>query len=526
MKKIKLLTLMAFACSVAMLSMNHTKLVEADTLGGTAITETKTILLDNMDDTIANGVYVDSIHIGGMTVSEAKQRIESYVNEQRSRTITIDFNGNQEAISLQDLGFNYKKNDFITESSLIGKHGNLIKRYKELKDVETNNLVYSLEYYLDEEKLMEFVSYNSELYNVLAVNATMKRVAGSFEYTDEQSGIKIEEETTIAAVKNAIFNNWNQQNIVLAAHVIIDEPLYTREMVERADDKLGSFSTTYTSSSADRAGNLANGAKLINNTVLYPGEVFSAYEKLTPFTVANGYFEAGSYANGKVVDSIGGGACQVTTTLYNALLYSELEIVERAAHSMTISYADLSRDAAIAGTWKDLKFKNNKDVPILVEVYTQGRTITFNIWGEETREANRSIKFETVILNEVKPADDVITEDATKPVSYRVTTQSPHTGYTSELIKIVSIDGQEVERSRVNKSTYLAAPRYVTIGTMIEEIEPKDQIIIPETELEPGMNEANGESIEGDFVDEETEDNLDTDNEENLEELLDNNNNG
>jgi vancomycin resistance protein YoaR len=84
-----------------------------------------------------------------------------------------------------------------------------------------------------------------------------------------------------------------------------------------------------------------------------------------------------------VVDSIGGGACQVTTTLYNAVLLAELEIVERAAHSMTISYADLGRDAAIAGTWKDLKFKNDKDVPVLVEVYTSGRTITFNIWEKK-----------------------------------------------------------------------------------------------------------------------------------------------
>ena len=100
----------------------------------------------------------------------------------------------------------------------------------------------------------------------------------------------------------------------------------------------------------------------------------------------NGYYVAGAYSKGKVIDSIGGGACQVTTTLYNAVLEAELEIVERQAHSMTISYVDLSRDAAIAGTYKDLKFKNNTDVPILIEAYTKGRKITFNIWGYETRD--------------------------------------------------------------------------------------------------------------------------------------------
>ena len=223
---------------------------------------------------------------------------------------------------------------------------------------------------------------------------------------------------------------------------------------------------------------MANGARLINNTVLYPGDVFSAYEKLTPFTVSNGYFEAGAYSNGKVIDSIGGGACQVTTTLYNAVLLSELEVVERQPHSMTISYVDLSRDSAIAGTWKDLKFKNDTKSPILIEAYTSGRTITFNIWGDETRDAkNRTIKFETVVLDEKAPGKDVVTKDPTKPTTYTLTTQSAHTGYVAELYKIVYENGVEVSRTRVNKSVYNATPKYVTVGTMeVEEEKPEDDV--------------------------------------------------
>ena len=282
-----------------------------------------------------------------------------------------------------------------------------------------------------------------------------------------------------------------------------DQPKYTREMVEKCNTKLGTFSTTYTTSSADRAGNLANGAHLINNTVLYPGDVFSAYKKLTPFTTDNGYFEAGAYSNGKVIDSIGGGACQVTTTLYNAVLLSELEVVERQPHSMTISYVDLSRDSAIAGTWKDLKFENNTDSPILIEAYTSGRTITFNIWGRETRDTkNRTIKYETVVLDEKAPGKEVVTKDPTKPTTYTLTTQSAHTGYVAELYKIVYENGVEVSRTRINKSIYNSSPRYVTIGTKkVEEEKPPKEEKPPEDEQTVDTPEGDDAPPKDDYAD-------------------------
>ena len=143
---------------------------------------------------------------------------------------------------------------------------------------------------------------------------------------------------------------------------------------------------------------------------------------------------------------------------------------------MTISYVALSRDAAIAGDWKDLKFKNDSEVPILVEAHTEGRKITFNIWGCETRDTkNREVKFETVVLSERQPGPDKVTEDPNQPITYNVTTQSANIGYTTELYKIVYENGVEVSRTRVNKSVYNATPREVTKGT--KEEEPEDEII-------------------------------------------------
>lgn len=433
------------------------------------------------EDVITKGVYIDSVDVSGMTKEQAETAVLDYVNSLKNKTLTVKVEDHKESITLSSLGYGYEDNNYIEEALQIGKSGNLIKRYKDLKDTEQGNVVYNLEYKIDDKKIKEFVKEKLTPYNIEAVDATVNRKNGEFTYTDDVVGMKVDTGNTLKLMKSSILENWNKDDIEIDALVDKVKPKYTREMVEKCNTLLGTFSTTYTTSSSNRAGNLSNGARLINNTVLYPGDVFSAYEKLTPFTTSNGYYEAGAYSNGMIVDSIGGGACQVTTTLYNAVLLSELEIVERAAHSMTISYVDLSMDAAIAGTWKDLKFKNNSESPIVVEAYTQGRTITFNIWGNETRDTNkRKIKFETVVLSQKAPGKDVITKDDTKPTTYEVVTQSAHTGYVAELYKVVYENGKEISRNRVNKSIYNASPRYVTVGTIVEE--PEEDVKEEETD--------------------------------------------
>jgi vancomycin resistance protein YoaR len=430
------------------------------------------------EETITKGVYIDSVDIGGMTKEQAEQAVKDYVDSLKEKMVTVDIDGEKENITLGDLGFTSKDNKYIEEALEIGRSGNLIKQYKELKDTQENNLTYKLEFSVSDDELKTFTKKQLSSHNVKAKNATVARKNGKFVYTDEVVGMKVNTTATADSIKDAILKNWTGEDVNVSAKIKKDEPKFTREMVEKCNTIIGTYSTTYTSSSNDRAANLANGARLINNTVLYPGDVFSAYEKLTPFTKANGYYEAGAYANGKVIDSIGGGACQVTTTLYNAVLFSELEVVERFPHSMTISYVSLSRDAAIAGTWKDLKFKNDTETPIVIEASTQGRTITFTIWGNETRDEGRKVKFETVVLNEKAPGADVVTKDPSQLEGYEYTTQSAHTGYSAELYKIVYENGVEVSRTRVNKSVYNPSPRYVTVGT--KKTEPEENVEEPD----------------------------------------------
>jgi hypothetical protein len=188
------------------------------------------------------------------------------------------------------------------------------------------------------------------------------------------------------------------------------------------------------------------------------------YDTISPFTEENGYAIASAYANGKVVDSIGGGICQVSTTLYNAIIRAEVEVTMRYNHSMLVSYVDPSDDAAIASGIKDFQFVNNLEYPIYIEGYCSDGWITMNVYGYETRPSNRTISFESEVLSEVDPQVSYTLSDEYDAGTWKVM-QSEHRGTEARLWKIVTVDGVEQSRDVFNTSTYRESPKEVTIGT-------------------------------------------------------------
>lgn len=417
------------------------------------------------DSKICNGVFIEDVDVSGKTKEEAEAAVNEYIDSLKGKGVAVTVGENVVYETIGDLGYSADPDEIIEQALNLGKTGNLIKRYKDLKDIEQGNVRLPLDFTYDESKITDIVEKDVSAFNVAPVNASVSLKGGQLIYTDHKVGSKVNVKETTRIISDAL-KNWDRQDIIVEAVVDEELPKYTREIVEQCNTVLGTFTTEYTSSAQGRAANLANGARLINNAVLYPGDEFSAYDFLAPFTEANGYYVAGAYLKGKVIDSVGGGACQVTTTLYNAVLLSELEVTERSSHSMSISYVELSRDAAIAGTSKNFKFKNNSDAPILIQASTKDRRITFSIWGHETRDINnRKVKFDSVVLSETAPPADEITKDPTKPVTYREVTTPAHTGYKAELYKVVYENNVEVSRTRVNKSYYQAAARCITVGT-------------------------------------------------------------
>ena len=160
-------------------------------------------------------------------------------------------------------------------------------------------------------------------------------------------------------------------------------PSVTTNMIgtEAFPDLLSEFSTKYAASNKNRTTTLILASKKINGTVLMPGETFSYNKVVGARTIAAGYKEAPIYVSGRVEDGIGGGICQITTTLYNAVLYANLDIVERSNHQFVPSYAGPSRDATVVYGAIDFKFKNNRDYPIKITCSVSGGIANFKIWG-------------------------------------------------------------------------------------------------------------------------------------------------
>ena len=419
----------------------------------------------DLSGTISKGVLIGIVDVSDMTYDAAKLAVESYVKTLRTKEITlISVENNQSVTMAGDLGMNWVNEDVLVEAISLGKSGNLVSRYKSLKDLERENKIYPLELQFDRTAIQSVVELQGEQYNIEAVDATMTRENGAFNIIAGRTGYVVNVDASVAQVVDTLAL-WNGESISIPLQVDVDEPRGKTEDLEKVKNILGTYTTSFSSSGSERSGNVRNGTRLINGTLLYPGDGFSAYEKVNPFTEENGYYLAGSYLNGMVVESLGGGICQVTSTLYNAVIRAELQIDERYNHSMIVTYVQLSSDAAISGTSKDFKFTNNSEYPIYIESYTtDDKKITFNIYGVETRESNRTVEFESMEISRTEPMEERVIADAGQPVGY-ISVQSAHTGYVGELWKVVKVDGVEKERTRMNKSTYAVSPRTATVGT-------------------------------------------------------------
>ena len=152
---------------------------------------------------------------------------------------------------------------------------------------------------------------------------------------------------------------------------------------------IGSYSTSYGTSNANRCANIANAAKRINGKVLMPGDVFSFNATVGPRSVANGFYTAKEYVSGETVDGIGGGTCQVSSTLYNACIYSDLSIVSRTSHMFPVGYCPLGQDATVAYGSVDYKFVNSMDYPIKITAVTGGYKLTVSIIGTQRDDPRR-----------------------------------------------------------------------------------------------------------------------------------------
>ena len=208
-------------------------------------------------------------------------------------------------------------------------------------------------------------------------------------------------------------------------------PNVTTNMIgtEAFPDLLSDFSTKYAASNRNRTTNLILAANKINGTVLMPGETFSYNKIVGARTIQAGYKEAPIYVEGKVENGLGGGICQITTTLYNAVLYANLEVLERSNHQFVPSYAGASRDATVVYGAIDFKFKNNREYPIKISCSVSIGIANFKIFGLKTE------------------------NDYEVQITSRITGTTSNAIY-SEAYKTLKKNGNVISTERISKDTY------------------------------------------------------------------------
>lgn len=245
----------------------------------------------------------------------------------------------------------------------------------------------------------------------------------------------------------------------------ITHPAITTDKIgsEGFPDLLGEFSTTYNAGATARTINLRLASNKINNTVVMPGETFSYNKVVGERTVAAGYKEAPAYAGGKVVNDIGGGICQITSTLYNAVIFANLDIVSRSNHQFVPSYVKAGRDATVVYGSIDFKFKNNRKYPIKIKSIVSGGVAKIQIYGMK-EETEYEVKIETKITGSI-PMQTTYEDDPTLEQGKQKVVQKGHNGTYSEAYKILYLNGKVVSRTLLSKDKYNQMSTIIKRGT-------------------------------------------------------------
>lgn len=261
----------------------------------------------------------------------------------------------------------------------------------------------------------------------------------------------------------------DKEEYVIPLKIIVPDKTLSDLGEEAFPDKLSEYSTIFDPSNRNRSNNLAISAEKIDGTIIMPGETFSYNQTVGERTIAAGYKEAGAYAGGKVVQDVGGGICQTSSTLYNAALLANLEIVDRSNHQFLTSYVDASRDATVAWGSIDFQFKNTRTYPIKIEASAKNGVCEMAIYGiKEDKE------YEVVIESEVLsyiPFTTKYENDDSLEEGEEVVEQSGYTGCTSEAYKILKLNGKVVSKTLLSKDTYDPMTRIIRRGTKKEAVE-------------------------------------------------------
>jgi vancomycin resistance protein YoaR len=335
--------------------------------------------------TFYSSIKVDGLDISGKSIEEAKSMLDdAHKQLVEGKMINITLDGNSAELNVSDVTFVYNTDSILSEAIKIGWEGTRQERKAQQEDLAQNGKEYITEYTIDESALSTLLNELAAKLDITPVDAVV-----SFDITAEQkiviTGGDLGKKVDIEKLAQTISENLIKQDYsAIAAPFEEIQPTVTKESAASQFVMISQYSSSYHSGNgASRVFNITKACGIINGTILQPGESFSANDKLGPRNGANGWKLAHAINNGEFVDEYGGGVCQVSSTLFNAVMMADLEITERYHHSWPIGYIPIGRDATISTGGPNFVFKNQYATPIYIVMYlnTEEERVYAEIYG-------------------------------------------------------------------------------------------------------------------------------------------------
>ncbi|MGI6722439.1 MAG: VanW family protein [Anaerovoracaceae bacterium] len=420
MSRAKKITVMVIIIVAALVAACLVALNRMDAVADAAV--------EKADGRILKNVYIDTVDVGALSRDEATAAVEKLAAKADDSIITLKAGRKEKKIRAGRLNIDYKISQAVDRAFEVGREGNILARFKSVRELKNEDRHIRLHAAADPAEIKKAVRSAVRPLAVRAVPAYLRRVEVKREDKKAESekhlpvkwkvikvkevkGQKVNREKSGKRLAAAINNKWEKGDMTVDMSVRKITPRVTESDFKDIHDVLGTYTTEFDGDDVSRSRNLVNGVRKISGTFLQPGQRLSVYKKVAPFTAENGWHLAGTYSGGKEVMDYGGGICQVSTTLYNAVIRSELKVNERHNHSMPVSYVPLSADATISGSDLDFKFTNNLDDPIYISGKVHGESLTFTIYGTETRKNDRYVDFESETLASYGAGEQVVGTD-------------------------------------------------------------------------------------------------------------------
>lgn len=406
-------------------------------------------------------VIIEGVDFTGKTKDEVLSEInKTFGDVIFEKKVEIEAFDEKYSVGFEDLKAKYNITETVNEAFEYGRELGFVDKYKFIKNPQ--NKEFQLSFTYAKEPIDEVIAKMEEDINKEPVNATIKYLGNSkFEVKDDVKGAKLDSQKLALDINNRIQNESEDLKVVAPIETLVAK--ITGEKLKTIDSNNGSFSTSYTSSGANRSSNIALATKAINGTVLMPGEVFSFNDTVGKRTKAKGYKEAHVIVNGEYVDGLGGGICQVSSTLYNAVLLAGLEIVERYHHTYPSSYVPLGQDATVDYGNLDIRFKNNGKYPIYISAYTKNKHEYFTIFSN-----NELNKTEEKIWHDVYrkyQAKYKIIKDSNLPKGTEKIDKKAHDGYKVKVYRVIYENGAKIKTETISSDYFVPVNGVKRVGT-------------------------------------------------------------